>query len=80
MEAQAYILIVTTFGKTKEVSNKLITLDFVENVHELYGQYDIIVKVKVPTLKELEKTIQERIRSISEIQRTETLVVSDAPS
>ena len=80
MDAQAYILIATTFGKTREVSNKLMDAKYVEIVHELYGQYDVIVRLKAPSIKLLEEFIQKNIKSIEYIERTETLIVSDAPS
>ena len=80
MDTEAYILIVTKFGKTKEVANKLIDLEFVEDVRELYGQYDIIIKLRASDFKKLEDMIAENIRVIDDIERTETLVVSDVPS
>ena len=75
-----YILIVTKYGKKKDVSNKLLKFPEIEDVHELYGQYDIIIKVSAPDMKRLEDFIQKNIRSIKEIEGTQTLVVSDIPS
>ncbi len=77
--ALAYLLIVTKYGKIKDVSGKLLKMPEVENVHELYGQYDVLIKVKVNNVSELEAFTEKNIRHMDEIERTETLIVSDIP-
>lgn len=77
MAILAYILIVTTYGREKEVGSKLLQLKEAENLHELYGQYDIIFSVKVEKMEELSDLVDNKIRTIEGIERTETLVVSD---
>jgi len=79
-DAQVYMLIVTQYGKTRSVSEKLLEMEKVENVHELYGQYDIIISIKGDTIKDIEEFIMNNIRTIIDIERTETLVVSDIPT
>jgi len=78
--ALVYILIVTKYGKKKQVSNKLLKFKEVEDIHELYGQYDIIAKISAPDMRRLEDFIQKNIRNIKEIEGTQTLVVSDIPT
>jgi len=78
-DAEAYMLILTMYGKKKDVANRLIKFKQVENVHELYGQYDIIAKIRASSLRELEDFIQQNIRAMKDIERTETLIVSDVP-
>lgn len=78
-KAQVYMLIVTRYGKTRDVSEQLLELDKIENVHELYGQYDIIINIKGDSIREIEDFIMKNIRTINDIERTETLVVSDVP-
>ncbi|MBW2978120.1 Lrp/AsnC ligand binding domain-containing protein [Candidatus Woesearchaeota archaeon] len=80
VKALVYILIVTKYGRKKEVSNKLLKFKEIEDVHEIFGQYDIIAKVSAPDMRRLEDFIQKNIRSIKEIEGTQTLVVSDIPS
>jgi DNA-binding Lrp family transcriptional regulator len=79
MTAEVYILIITKYGVKKEVSEKLLNFKEIENIHELYGQYDIILKLKAETMEKLEDFIQNNIRTIPEIDSTETLVISDVP-
>ncbi len=78
--ALVYILIITKYGKKKAVANKLLKFKQIEDIHELYGQYDIIAKISAPDMRQLEDFIQNNIRTIKDIQGTQTLVVSDIPS
>lgn len=79
MSQLAYVLIMTAYGKKKDVSRKLLEFDEIKDIHEVYGQYDIIIQIKTENINTLEDFIQNNIRSIREIQKTETLVVSDIP-
>ncbi|MBW2992386.1 Lrp/AsnC ligand binding domain-containing protein [Candidatus Woesearchaeota archaeon] len=78
-EAEVYMLINTKPNKKRKVTNKLKKFPQIERVHELYGQFDIILKIKELTRRKLEDFIQRNIRSINDIQQTETLVVADVP-
>ena len=60
-EAEIYMLINTKYGKKRKVSQKLAKFSQVERVHELYGQFDIIIKVKEQTKRALEDFIQKNI-------------------
>ena len=78
-EAEVYILFTVKYGKEEDVSQKLAGFDEVERVHILYGQYDLIAKIKCKTNRGLEDFIQKNIRSMKDVETTETLVVSDVP-
>lgn len=78
-ESEVYMLINTKYGKKRVISKKLAKFRQIERVHELYGQFDILIKIKETTNRKLEDFIQKNIRSISDIQNTETLVVADVP-
>jgi len=78
-EAEAYILFMVKYGEKLDVSKLLGKHKEVESVHELYGQFDVIAKVKVKTQTELEDFIQKNIRQLKEVEGTETLIVSDVP-
>ena len=79
MSQLVYILVITKYGMKKEVSKKLLKFKEIEDIHELYGQYDIILKIRAENMDVLENFIQKSIRSISDIEGTQTLVVSDIP-
>lgn len=78
-EAEAYILFLVKYGKKSDLSKQLQKHKEVETVHELYGQFDIIAKVKAKTNTELEDFIQKNIRTQKDVEGTETLIVSDVP-
>jgi len=72
-----YILIKTIYGKLKIVSSKLKSYEEVEEIHEVYGRYDIIVKVVVPTRDDMKKFIQNKMLILEGVASTESLVVFD---
>lgn len=78
-ESEVYILITVKYGEKRKVSDKLAKRNEVGGVYEIYGQFDVIAKIKAKTNKELEDFIQKNIRSIEGVEGTETLVVSDVP-
>jgi DNA-binding Lrp family transcriptional regulator len=78
-EAEVYMLINTEYGKKRNIAKRLSKFEQIERVHGLYGQYDIIIKIKELTRRRLEDFIQQNIRSIPDIKSTETLVVADIP-
>ena len=74
----AYILINTEHDKTRIVSKKLEKLGEVKEVEEVYGEYDIVIKVVVEDLKELREFLYNKIRVLDGIMRTETLISTNA--
>jgi Lrp/AsnC family transcriptional regulator, leucine-responsive regulatory protein len=79
MDAQAYVLIGTKHGTVKSVAEKLLDHKEIVNIHILYGQHDIIIQIRVPTTKDLDNFMVNTIKSIQEIERTETMIVADSP-
>lgn len=59
---------------TPLVSEKLATLDGVDNVYELTGEYDAAVVVSANNVAELNKCIEE-IRKIQGIKNTNTVLI-----
>ena len=77
---KAFILISTDPSMIKKTSEHLLTLDRVQNIHELYGQFDIIIKVITENRSDLDDFSEDSIRHLPGIRRTETLIVSDISS
>ncbi|RDD52467.1 Lrp/AsnC family transcriptional regulator [Nanoarchaeota archaeon NZ13-N] len=75
---EAYILVNVKPGKekdlvenlTKEIGNSLISADIV------YGEYDVILKVRIESFNELRNTVVEKIRKLDYVERTITLIVA----
>lgn len=71
----AFMLINTGQGKLKLVSNSLRDCREVVEVSEVYGRYDIMIKVQVADYADLNTFSQNRLQIIEGIKRCETLLV-----
>ncbi len=74
-EIVAYILINTEVAKEHEVADRIRSefKDYVEDVRVTYGQYDIVVKVKASSLKEIDKLLT-RMRAVPGVLTSLTLI------
>ncbi|MBU0666268.1 MAG: Lrp/AsnC ligand binding domain-containing protein [Nanoarchaeota archaeon] len=73
----AYMLIRAKHGKLKIVSSKLKEYPEIEEIHEVYGRFDIIAKIFVEDEISLKQFIQNKIFIVEGIHDTETLLVYD---
>ena len=69
----AYVLAVVQTGKEYDVVEELKKLDGIVDVTITYGQWDLVIKVEVGSLEELDKLVTE-IRQTKGIERTTTLL------
>ena len=73
---EAYILIKVKVGAERNVADKLRKLKEIKDVNELYGEWDIITKIEVPNIEDLDALITEKIRDNNEIELTSTMIVA----
>jgi len=73
---EAFVLIVVKPGNEEKVYEKLKQDPRVKEDYRVYGEYDIILRVEVPTIDDLDKFHDEVLRKIPEIEMTETLIAS----
>ncbi len=74
----AFILINTVAGAEAKVVEKLSKMEGVEEVHTVYGTYDIVAKIKIDSATEkLKEDVTWHIRRMNEVQSTMTLIVAD---
>ena len=71
--AVAYILITTEPMKEHTVYGTLCKANDVDEVHPLYGEWDLIVKVSAETREQLKETILDKIIYAEGILATKTL-------
>lgn len=71
----AYVLVKAKMGHEVDVMNDILKIDGVKEVLGTFGQYDIFVKVQVPTRSEIELIITKKIRKVSNVLSTTTLSV-----
>lgn len=76
----AFILIKTGTGEQmnflRSVKEELLKLPGVKEAYGVFGRFDVIAKVEVPTLDELARLVTDRIRDIPGVVATETMIVS----
>ncbi len=72
----AYVLIVSESGSEQHVIDKLLMIDEIKAVNQVWGAYDVVVKVVGPTSDAVREIITERIRMIDGIKITTSLIVS----
>ncbi len=72
----AYLLLIIESGKDEIAMNKLLETDEVKEAHIVYGQYDLIAKLRVKNIQKLEDFILKQVRRIKEIKETSTLIAT----
>jgi DNA-binding Lrp family transcriptional regulator len=75
----AYILLNTGIGFEKQVLKALREVEGVEEVHKLWGVYDLIASIKADSLEELREIITEKIEKIGDINSKLTMMVTEKP-
>ncbi|WP_087037456.1 Lrp/AsnC family transcriptional regulator [Thermococcus litoralis] len=73
---EAFILIIVKPGNEDLVYEKLKDVPQVKEIYKVYGEYDIIIRVEIENIKELDNFHDEILRKIREIEMTETLIAS----
>jgi DNA-binding Lrp family transcriptional regulator len=75
----AYILLNTEIGAETEVELALKEIVGVEEVHNLWGVYDLIANVKAESMEELKDIITNEIEKIRKINSKLTMVIAENP-
>ena len=71
---RAYVMINCKDGSESYVTEQLKALDGVSEVTSTIGPYDIIVRLEVQSTETLREVIMSKIRQISEVRATTTIV------
>jgi len=71
----AYLILVVSPGKEYEILRKLLELEAVSEAHIVYGEFDIVAKLEVNDLSELERTVMG-VRKIPGVERSVTLIAA----
>jgi DNA-binding Lrp family transcriptional regulator len=72
---KAFVLINVESGTEEDVLAELKGIEGVEEAYYSYGVYDIISKVNAPTMESLKDTVTHKIRSLSKVRSTLTLIM-----
>ena len=74
---RAFVLINVESGSEDEVLKELKGIEEVEESYFSYGVYDIITKIKADTMEKLKDTVTRRIRALSKVRSTLTLIMME---
>lgn len=72
----AYILIGLNDCDEQIILDELQDLNEVEEAHILFGEWDLLVKLKVENAESVGTFVLENIRKLDEVQLTSTLIVA----
>lgn len=73
--ADAFVLVSTELGGETEVMKGIKKIDEVKEAHMVYGVYDIIARVEADTMEDLKDIISWKVRRISRIRSTLTMMI-----
>lgn len=73
----AYILITTRGADVSEIAKQVIDMEEVSHAHVIYGQYDMIIRVKTNNLDQLRDFNLNKLSKIPGVDSTTTLIVAD---
>jgi len=76
----AFVLINTETGFMDEVLKELSKIEGVKEAYSVYGVYDIIAKVEAQTMDGLKDIVTWKIRRISNVRTTLTMIVIEEAS
>lgn len=71
--AIGFVLISTAPAHEHEVYNKLLNVSEIVELHPLFGEYDLIAKIKAGDFDKLGQVVIKKIRSIDGVIDTKTL-------
>jgi DNA-binding Lrp family transcriptional regulator len=74
---RAYVLINVESGSEDDVLKELKTTEGVEEAYFSYGVYDLITKIKADTMDKLKDMVTRRIRTLSKVRSTLTLIMME---
>ena len=75
--AVGYVLVNVTPGMEIEAYNTIKSLENVDDITVLFGDYDLIVKLVAENLASIAKTVVETIRPVKGVINTKTLAGAD---
>ena len=73
-----FVLLTCDVGSEQSVIAKLKTINLVKEVNQVWGSYDILVKLEGDNSNDLKNIITSKIRKIPHIKTTVTLTVLES--
>lgn len=76
MAVLAYVLFKVGSGTEREVAQKLIEFDEVQQADIIFGEYDVVAKMLTRDLDSLENFVSEKVRTVPNVLVTSTMIIS----
>jgi DNA-binding Lrp family transcriptional regulator len=76
MAVLAFVLFKVSSGTEREVCQKLIEFDEILQADIIFGEFDVIAKIETQDLSALEEFVSEKIRTVSNVLVTSTMIIS----
>ena len=73
-EIKAYVMCKVSSGSEREVCKAIAEYPFIAEVNIIYGEYDIIAKIQVENLQQLDYIV-DKVRMIPSVTFTSTVIV-----
>jgi DNA-binding Lrp family transcriptional regulator len=73
----AYVMITCEMGAEGTIVEGVKSIDSVKEVSGVFGNYDVIVKLECLNIDEIRETISKKIRLISKVRCTTTLMCAN---
>ena len=73
----AYVLAKVEAGKERTVLKEIKTIHGVERATATYGTYDLVVEVNLESIQDLDRFVFDRLRKISHVRETTTVICSE---
>ncbi len=77
---EALVLINTDVGAEEEVLTQVKSIPGVKEAHIVYGVYDLYAKIEAESVEKLKDIISSKIRKISKVKSTITMVIVSSTS
>ena len=74
--AKAYVLLKVTPGYERNIVKELKDIPEIEDINELYGEWDIVIKASVEKIEDLDALLSEKMRKIEGVTLTSTMIVA----
>jgi DNA-binding Lrp family transcriptional regulator len=74
----AYVLLTTEIGAEKHVLNALKRIEGVQEVHHLWGVYDILAHIKAEDMDTLKQIIKTHIERIDKVNSKLTMIINES--
>ena len=72
----AYILVALDDSGVEDIVEEYRDMEEVEDAHILFGEWDLLIKVKTEEPESVARFVLEKVRSKDEVRLTSTLIVA----